>query len=100
MSFTTPLYVHKDPLHYPFYHHFFPPFFFLAANLLLNNQGHLVIADLGTAVCFTPGQEGMVFSNKVVTLWYRAPELLLGACSYGPEIDMWSVGYVTLPQLK
>jgi len=29
-----------------------------------------------------------------VTLWYRAPELLLGAEKYGPEIDMWSVGCI------
>lgn len=62
-----------------------------AANLLLNNEGHLVIADLGTAVeCKSQPS----FSSKVVTLWYRAPELLLGSEVYGPEIDIWSVGYV------
>ena len=31
-------------------------------------------------------------SNSVVTLWYRSPELLLGTRSYGPEVDIWSVG--------
>jgi cell division cycle 2-like protein len=30
----------------------------------------------------------------VVTLWYRAPELLLGAQEYGPEIDLWSIGCI------
>lgn len=33
-------------------------------------------------------------SNSVVTLWYRSPELLLGTNSYGPEVDIWSVGWV------
>ena len=32
------------------------------------------------------------YTNRVVTLWYRAPELLLGSNNYGLEIDMWSVG--------
>ncbi|EGG23379.1 putative protein serine/threonine kinase [Cavenderia fasciculata] len=60
-----------------------------AANILINNKGHLFIGDLGTATSYT---KRSVFSNKVVTLWYRAPELLLGATTYGPEIDMWSIG--------
>jgi serine/threonine protein kinase len=34
------------------------------------------------------------YTNRVVTLWYRAPELLLGSTHYGPEIDMWALGYV------
>lgn len=62
-----------------------------AANLLLNNKGQLVIGDLGTA---TKYHKKGTFSDKVVTLWYRAPELLLGSTSYGPEVDMWSVGCV------
>jgi serine/threonine protein kinase len=31
-------------------------------------------------------------TNKVVTLWYRAPELLLGSQTYDEKIDMWSIG--------
>jgi cyclin-dependent kinase 9 len=34
------------------------------------------------------------YTNRVVTLWYRPPELLLGARNYGPEIDMWGAGCV------
>lgn len=34
------------------------------------------------------------YTNCVVTLWYRAPELLLGECNYGPAIDMWGAGCV------
>jgi cell division cycle 2-like protein len=34
------------------------------------------------------------YTNLVVTLWYRAPELLLGTDIYGPAIDMWSVGCI------
>ncbi|GAM19278.1 hypothetical protein SAMD00019534_024530 [Acytostelium subglobosum LB1] len=60
-----------------------------AANILVNNKGSLFIGDLGTATSYV---KRSVFSSKVVTLWYRAPELLLGATSYGPEVDMWSIG--------
>eukprot|EP01132_Coremiostelium_polycephalum_P000789 gene789-980_t len=64
-----------------------------AANILVNNKGSLYIGDLGTATSYV---KRSVFSCKVVTLWYRAPELLLGATQYGPEIDMWSVGCVLI----
>ncbi|KAF2072403.1 hypothetical protein CYY_006278 [Polysphondylium violaceum] len=64
-----------------------------AANILINNKGSLFIGDLGTATSYL---KRSVFSSKVVTLWYRAPELLLGATQYGPEVDMWSVGCVLI----
>ena len=31
---------------------------------------------------------------QVVTLWYRAPEILLGESVYVPSVDMWSVGAI------
>ena len=34
------------------------------------------------------------FTNKVITLWYRPPEILLGATRYGPAVDMWSAGCI------
>ncbi len=46
-------------------------------NLLLSKDGVLKIADFGLARIFYPGQNVM-YTSKVVTLWYRAPELLLG----------------------
>lgn len=33
-----------------------------------------------------------LYTNRVITLWYRPPELLMGAEHYGPNVDMWSCG--------
>ncbi|OJI83981.1 hypothetical protein ASPTUDRAFT_928998 [Aspergillus tubingensis CBS 134.48] len=62
------------------------------SNLLLNNRGELKIADFGMARYY--GDPPPKLTQLVVTLWYRAPELLLGAEKYGTEIDMWSVGCI------
>jgi len=62
-----------------------------AANLLINHDGHLQLGDLGM---MTSSKQHNEFSPNVVTLWYRAPELLLGAVKYGAEVDMWSAGIV------
>lgn len=63
------------------------------SNILLNNRGLLKIADFGMAR-YAPPPDAPPLTQLVVTLWYRAPELLLGADDYGPEIDMWSVGCI------
>jgi len=62
------------------------------SNLLMNNKGEVKLADFGLARPFTE-QQGQ-YTNRVITLWYRPPELLLGAVQYGPAIDMWSVGCI------
>lgn len=62
------------------------------ANLLLNNQGILKIADFGLAREY--GSPATLLSPNVVTLWYRAPELLLESKEYTTAIDMWSVGCI------
>lgn len=62
------------------------------SNLLLNNRGELKIADFGMARYY--GDPPPKLTQLVVTLWYRSPELLLGAEKYGTEIDMWSVGCI------
>jgi len=62
------------------------------SNLLISNRGQLKLADFGLARPFTE-QLGH-YTNRVITLWYRPPELLLGAVQYGPAIDMWSVGCI------
>eukprot|EP00887_Chlorella_sp_A99_P000009 scaffold16.g9.t1 len=68
------------------------------ANLLVNNRGELKIADFGLARYMQQrGQDGLLdrrMTNRVITLWYRPPELLLGAEHYGSEIDIWSAGCI------
>ena len=61
------------------------------SNLLMTRDHLLKVADFGLARSLRGDQ---LFTNKVVTLWYRPPELLLGATSYDASIDMWSVGCV------
>ncbi|KAG1366832.1 protein IMPAIRED IN BABA-INDUCED STERILITY 1 [Cocos nucifera] len=63
------------------------------ANLLVNNEGVLKIADFGLANLFRPGNK-QPLTSRVVTLWYRPPELLLGSTDYEATVDLWSVGCV------
>ncbi|AAF97284.1 Putative protein kinase [Arabidopsis thaliana] len=63
------------------------------SNLLVNNDGVLKIGDFGLASFYKPDQD-QPLTSRVVTLWYRAPELLLGSTEYGPAIDLWSVGCI------
>ncbi|KAI9263689.1 kinase-like domain-containing protein [Sporodiniella umbellata] len=65
------------------------------SNLLINNKGELKIADFGLARVFEKHQ-AQDYTNRVITLWYRPPELLLGATAYGPVVDIWSVGCIML----
>lgn len=62
------------------------------SNLLLNNCGELKICDFGLARQY--GSPLKPYTHLVVTLWYRAPELLLGAKEYSTAIDMWSIGCI------
>ncbi|KAH9717984.1 protein kinase domain-containing protein [Citrus sinensis] len=62
-----------------------------ASNLLIDKSGMLKIADFGLSNFFIPKQKGPL-TSRVVTLWYRAPELLLGSTDYGVGIDLWSAG--------
>jgi len=63
------------------------------SNLLLDNNGILKIADFGLAAFFDPRHKRPM-TSRVVTLWYRPPELLLGATDYGVGIDLWSAGCI------
>ncbi|RHZ32620.1 hypothetical protein DYB37_009238 [Aphanomyces astaci] len=66
-----------------------------ASNLLLNNAGMLKIADFGLSRFWTEANaRSGRYTNKVVTLWYRPPELLMGCTAYDYSIDMWSVGCI------
>ncbi|KAK9278357.1 hypothetical protein L1049_027922 [Liquidambar formosana] len=62
------------------------------SNILLNNRGELKICDFGMSRQY--GSPSKPYTPLVVTLWYRAPELLLGKKQYSIAIDMWSVGCI------
>lgn len=62
------------------------------SNILLNNRGELKICDFGLARQY--GSPLKPYTHLVVTLWYRAPELLLGTKEYSTAIDMWSLGCI------
>lgn len=64
-----------------------------SSNLLINQHGVLKIADFGLSTFFDP-HNSVPLTTNVVTLWYRPPELLLGASRYSFGIDMWSTGCV------
>ncbi|KAB2635314.1 serine/threonine-protein kinase [Pyrus ussuriensis x Pyrus communis] len=63
------------------------------SNLLIDKSGMLKIADFGLANYYVQSPKRPL-TNRVVTLWYRAPELLLGSTDYGVGIDLWSAGCV------
>jgi cell division cycle 2-like protein len=68
------------------------------SNLLMNNLGEVKICDFGLARYYHDPLQS--YSPTVVTLWYRAPEVLLqdtgrGArTTYGPALDVWSLGCI------
>ena len=65
------------------------------SNILVNNRGELKLADFGLAR-FYHKRRRSDYTNRVITLWYRPPELLFGTTVYGPEVDMWSAGYINI----
>ena len=62
------------------------------SNLLLDWNGILKICDFGLAWKWDPNVDW--YTNLVVTLWYWAPELLLGEINYDTKVDMWSAGCI------
>ena len=66
-----------------------------AANILITKTGVLKLADFGLARAYSLSKGAPNrYTNRVVTLWYRPPELLLGERNYGPPIDMWGAGCI------
>ncbi|AOW01520.1 kinase-like domain-containing protein [Yarrowia lipolytica] len=61
-------------------------------NLLIDREGNLKLADFGLARAF--GVPLRTYTHEVVTLWYRAPEILLGGRQYSTGVDMWSIGCI------
>ncbi|XP_038608451.1 cyclin-dependent kinase 2 [Tachyglossus aculeatus] len=61
-------------------------------NLLINAEGAIKLADFGLARAF--GVPVRTYTHEVVTLWYRAPEILLGCKYYSTAVDIWSLGCI------
>ena len=69
------------------------------ANILIDkngieliNEDNLKIGDFGLARTFSLPVRP--YSQEVVTLWYRAPEILLGSVEYSTPIDIWAIGCI------
>jgi cyclin-dependent kinase 2 len=61
-------------------------------NLLIDLLGHIKLADFGLARSFNMPMRA--YTHEVVTLWYRAPEILLGTKMYATGVDIWSLGCI------
>lgn len=61
-------------------------------NILIDEHSNIKIADFGLSRVYSVPIRP--YTNQVVTLWYRAPELLLGALDYSTPIDIWSLGCI------
>jgi len=67
-------------------------------NLLIDMSGKLKICDLGLArVICHPSRS---YTQEVITLWYRPPELLLGEEHYDSAVDMWSIGCIIMEMAR
>lgn len=69
------------------------------SNILIDNNGTLKITDFGLARKMKNIDENLVspnYTNRVITLWYRPPEILLGSTDYGREVDIWGVGCILM----
>ncbi|XP_049491651.1 cyclin-dependent kinase 3 isoform X2 [Panthera uncia] len=67
-------------------------------NLLINELGAIKLADFGLARAF--GVPLRTYTHEVVTLWYRAPEILLGSKFYSTAVDVWSIGCIFAEMVK
>ncbi|XP_030382279.1 cyclin-dependent kinase 1 [Scaptodrosophila lebanonensis] len=61
-------------------------------NLLIDRSGIIKVADFGLGRSF--GIPVRIYTHEIVTLWYRAPEVLLGSPRYSCPVDVWSIGCI------
>ena len=70
------------------------------SNILLSAKNEIKIGDFGLARIFSNSPNAKkIYTNQVVTVCYRAPELLLGETNYSTKIDIWSLGCILLELL-
>jgi cell division cycle 2-like len=62
------------------------------SNILVHRSGRVALCDFGLARRYEDPPRAL--TQLVVTLWYRAPEILFGEARYGPAIDVWSLGCI------
>jgi len=62
--------------------------------IIFKFRGEVKLADFGLARLYNAQDRQRPYTNKVITLWYRPPELLLGEERYGTSIDVWSCGCI------
>uniref|UniRef100_A0A8C9GD90 Cyclin-dependent kinase 14 n=1 Tax=Pavo cristatus TaxID=9049 RepID=A0A8C9GD90_PAVCR len=67
-------------------------------NLLISDTGELKLADFGLARAKSVPSH--TYSNEVVTLWYRPPDVLLGSTEYSTCLDMWGVGCIFVEMIQ
>lgn len=65
---------------------------------LVDSEGHIKLADFGLARAFNMPVNAL--THEVVTLWYRAPEVLLGTRFYATGVDIWSLGCIFAEMVK
>ena len=68
-------------------------------NLLIGNGNQIKICDFGTGHKYAPGTQWAV-NGELSTLWYRAPELLLGSKTFDYKIDLWAIGCIMMEMLS
>ena len=69
-----------------------------ASNILVTDTGMVKLGDFGLARYFNKKKQEH-YTNRIITMWYRPPELLLGETAYGPMVDIWSSAVVFLQAL-
>lgn len=62
------------------------------SNMLITANGIVKLADFGLARKLDLIEPNERLTNRVITMWYRPPELLLGSEYYGGEVDIWGLG--------
>lgn len=67
-------------------------------NLMITTEGFIKLCDFGQSKCLSITKQN--YTTEVSTLWYRAPEILLGYSNYSFAADIWAIGCVIAEMIK